>query len=199
MKNNLTTKFKDLFASNNFLAGWLLVIWLVSLSGFINTCLNRNYEHAILAGIWFIFLTIQISYIVIYFYKKYIKTPNSVIEEHEKKFEELKSKIANATELYNKKLSLIEKEEQSPFYISYQEEINKYISEKGYAERQRRLLEKEEYEYRQREFKLIERIEELKQSRLEVVESLANLEGFKGINALVNNMVKDQIKNKNDK
>jgi hypothetical protein len=201
----------NIFSKNTVLSIFMLIVWLLSLSGFINTCLDNNNYDKIMSGLWLIFITIVMKFVVVHFYRTRIQIPNKDVLDYEEKYQDLKNRTCELEEYedvknrtceleeeyntisqkYDKISILLEEKEQCSWYRDYKLEMDRF-------KRAEKEAEKERWEHEKIKHLLTQQIAELKNSRLEIVESLANLEGFKGINALVNNMIKNQVENKHN-
>lgn len=161
-----------------------IIIWVVSILAFINSCIQQDYFNIFILGVWLIFVTELMFYgynASILNAKDFIKSKKSEIERL--KIEEtcLKSDIYNLKRNKDKIIEII-KEKQN--HSDYKDFI-----------REREFYKKEEEKYfqiEQRKADLEKEIEELKQSKMEIVESLTNLDGFRGIKQLVANMVENK-------
>jgi len=113
----------------------LLIIWLLSIAGFVMQVVELDYVRMFVSGAWLIFVTMKLGKIARSFYV-------STIKPLRKEFEETNRKHG-----WYKNAALERKEELQNLLgeIRYQEDL----------------------------------LEKLKKEKMEIVESLANLDGFK--------------------
>lgn len=163
----------------------ILSIWLASIAGFIFTCIEQDYVRMVFSVMWFVFVSIIIGQILISIYTIDVDRPRRIARKTIERIRSLEI-MENKLEAKNDKLTLIIKEKENHFwYRDYK--TSKKMSDESY---ERLVSERDSLE---------DQIKELKESKMEIVESLTNLDGFKGIKALVSNMVNQQVKDSNDK
>ena len=153
-------------------------IWLVSVLGVVATIKSESGDGIIPAALWLIFVTsalitgiIEITSIRRRIENKTRELEKMVISEDEY-LKELKWDISNKKREIEDIKEIIR---DLKGHWNYQE--YKKVSDGYYKS-----IEEQEA--------LESEVEELKKVKMEIVESLTNLDGFKGIKALVSNMVK---------
>ena len=120
----------NLFSKNTVLSIFLLIVWLLSLSGFINTCLENNNYDKIMSGSWLIFITIVMKFVVVYFYRTKIQIPNKDVIDYEEKYQDLKNRICELEEYEDVKNRTCELEEKYDRKSQEYDKISILIEEK---------------------------------------------------------------------